>query len=1043
MPVSMSELETMRREWVQVTRKNGFQDGITDLLAHQYSKKTHFIFELLQNAEDAAASEVEFHVENERLVFSHNGDRLFTDENVESITSIGRSTKQTDYTQIGKHGIGFKAVFAYTHTPRIHSGDKHFEIEDVVVPRLLTGDEVPADMRRGETRIILPFDSQEIPESHRFRDLVPASSALADISGAMRQFSVRTLLFLRNINSIRWTLPDGTGGTYLRQHKPHADKPALRHVILEDGSEPESPESWVVFEGKTQVSDNGKNHKCTVEVAFLIRGGKVVQARDTELVVYFPTEKKTELGFLIQGPFKTTKARDNIAQDSRPNQQLIEAAAQLVADSLEDLRDRGLLDASSYLAFPIRVHDFPESSFFRVVYDKVRDALKTKPLLPADGGGFVKAAGGKLAGASDLVDLFSPQQLVTIFKKADLKWLDRSITAAGQLGDLHAYLVGRKQGQEWRIEPVAEKLQVEPEALVDSLTAEFLAAQDVGWLKNFIAYAKDNQAIRKTPFVRLEDGHQVHLPVQGKQPKAYLAPDDASGVDLSDFPLVNRLLVEDEDVKTFLQKAGIREVDKVAIVERCILPKYPLPVGVFEESDYRDDLQRIHDALVGSASSTSNTLAAQARRQAWVACVDASGTHPEKVAWKLPDDKAIFRRSKELEEWFAGTAESNYFFLHRVADEQIETKLRASFGIANGSLIKRSPPNFYCRSEGGFYGDADIAGLVDALRVISNEKARYLWGILLEQIPLIRGKELRSGNRQFPANSTWEVNISPLGTSCTEHAWLPTRDDPNFYRPKEILLSQLPDDFESSTPRAEALSRALGMKQPVDLTPVVQAWGMTEDQIEQRRELTDEEVNEVLKRRSEARDFPDKKSPVSDRRREKVREKAREAPRKTSSQREQSVQDGYSEDKAEAKEYLRSQYTALDENLFCQLGHKPMPFKLINSEDWHFEAVECVSDTLCRYPENFLALSPHYAALFKYANHDRDRMRDLIRNTETQEIQLRLAEETCTLRFTSQHLDDLKSVLDVDTEEANRNDGSNLPRLLAGASGDGPCFPPP
>jgi uncharacterized protein YicC (UPF0701 family) len=44
------------------------------------------------------------------------------------------------------------------------------------------------------------------------------------------------------------------------------------------------------------------------------------------LVVYFPTEKKTELGFLIQGPFKTTKARDNIAQDSEANRQMIEAA---------------------------------------------------------------------------------------------------------------------------------------------------------------------------------------------------------------------------------------------------------------------------------------------------------------------------------------------------------------------------------------------------------------------------------------------------------------------------------------------------------------------------------------------------------------------------------------------------------------------------------------------------------------------------------------------------------------------------------------------
>lgn len=120
--MDMVELEQMRREWVEVTRKNGFREGITDLLAHQYSKKTHFIFELLQNAEDALATEVHFRVEGQQLVFSHNGKRLFSDKDVESITSIGKSTKQSDYTQIGKHGIGFKAVFAYTHTPALIPG---------------------------------------------------------------------------------------------------------------------------------------------------------------------------------------------------------------------------------------------------------------------------------------------------------------------------------------------------------------------------------------------------------------------------------------------------------------------------------------------------------------------------------------------------------------------------------------------------------------------------------------------------------------------------------------------------------------------------------------------------------------------------------------------------------------------------------------------------------------------------------------------------------------------------------------------------------
>ena len=228
--MNMNELEHMRREWVDVTRKNGFREGITDLLAHQYPKKTHFIFELLQNAEDARATEVEFRVESQRLVFSHNGDRLFSDKDVEYITSIGKSTKLANYTQIGKHGIGFKSVFAYTHIPRIHSGDKHFDIEDVVIPCFLTGDDVPNDLQSGETRIILPFDSIAIPEIRRFRELVSAETARTDISDALKKLNIRTLLFLRHIEKIRWTLVDGTKGAYSRKRRHVPNWHSMRYV---------------------------------------------------------------------------------------------------------------------------------------------------------------------------------------------------------------------------------------------------------------------------------------------------------------------------------------------------------------------------------------------------------------------------------------------------------------------------------------------------------------------------------------------------------------------------------------------------------------------------------------------------------------------------------------------------------------------------------------------------------------------------------------------------------------------------------------------
>ena len=77
-----------------------------------YPENAHFIYELLQNAEDAQASVVWFRVADDNLTFEHDGKKLFNSKNVESITSIGVSPKRDDPTSIGKFGVGFKAVFA-------------------------------------------------------------------------------------------------------------------------------------------------------------------------------------------------------------------------------------------------------------------------------------------------------------------------------------------------------------------------------------------------------------------------------------------------------------------------------------------------------------------------------------------------------------------------------------------------------------------------------------------------------------------------------------------------------------------------------------------------------------------------------------------------------------------------------------------------------------------------------------------------------------------------------------------------------------------
>ncbi|MDP1610741.1 MAG: hypothetical protein Q8M11_06760 [Sulfuritalea sp.] len=818
MAVSLKELEKMRREWVEVTRKNGFREGITDLLAHQYSKKTHFIFELLQNAEDAGASKVEFQVENERLIFSHNGDRLFSDENVESISSIGRSTKQTDYTQIGKHGIGFKAVFAYTHAPRIHSGEKHFEIEDVVVPRLLNDDEVPTDIRPGETRIVLPFDSEAIPENRRFRELVPASSALIDISEALQQLSIRTLLFLRNIEEIRWKLPSGTVGTYLRESCRTSDRADLRHVDLTDGHR---TETWNVFERRTDIQEAGKNHQCIVEVAFLIQDGRLTQAQNTELVVYFPTEKATELGFLIQGPFKTTKARDNIAQDCEANQRLIEVAAELAAGSLENLRDLGLLNIESFKALPLKssVFDDDGTRFFMPVYQAVHEALNNRRLLPKYRGDFVAASEARLARGAQLADLFSPEQLGMLFGVDQLYWLDIAITA-DRMPELRDYLAGKRKQwprNEWEQEPLVEGIELEAKDLAPKLTASFLQGQDEAWLVRFYEYLDKNlEAYRFVPFVRLEDGRHV------LSSQAFLPPRDPSGIDTAVFPLVMQSVADNQTAYEFLRdKAKLREPDAVDVVIKCLLPKYPLGTLRFDQAEYESDLQRIVAASLGEGRYR---MTAALRSTKFIASTHAHSSESGEVAWRAVGDQNVFIRTTELEAWFATNDQDEAWFIHsaalRILNNRIldcEVALRTPVFGCNptscGKIRFESQHGWHKQGLDGFNPEAQILGLNFALHHWNQDRARYLWSVLLDIPQLIKGDIQQETNLSRLDAAPRKSTYSKLGRACVSSAWLPDKECVSR-KPKDLLLSELPTGFETTSIRAKEVALRLGMKQP-------------------------------------------------------------------------------------------------------------------------------------------------------------------------------------------------------------------------------------
>ena len=119
-----------------------------------YSTPTHFILELIQNADDAKYTEESTPTLD--LTYRHNrlctdcNELGFTRENVDAICKIGRSTKKNQVGSTGEKGVGFKSVFGVAGCVWIASNDYTFKFDssNPMGMLILIWEDPPAGARR-------------------------------------------------------------------------------------------------------------------------------------------------------------------------------------------------------------------------------------------------------------------------------------------------------------------------------------------------------------------------------------------------------------------------------------------------------------------------------------------------------------------------------------------------------------------------------------------------------------------------------------------------------------------------------------------------------------------------------------------------------------------------------------------------------------------------------------------------------------------------------------------------------------------------------
>lgn len=573
--------------------------GIKNSVVEKYSDQAHFIYELLQNADDAKATNARFVLEPDKLIFAHNGTRHFsiTDPakeeedsasgqlgDINAITSIANSNKTE--VSIGKFGVGFKAVFQYTSTPHIYDPKFCFMINRFIVPTPIKSDFT--GRREDETLFVFPFDHPERK----------ANDAYGDISDKLKNLSF-PLLFLSELKEIKlqFGAVSGLYGKSIVRTFTRGNTVA-EHILLTKKIEDKlDSESLWLF---SRLDDSQRRYS----VGFFMDANGHLKPVNEPAFCFFPTKEATGLNFILHAPFLLTNSREGIRAGVSHNEKMIQCLAYLASDALVYLRDIGqetsvrLIGDDIVKIIPVDPGRFSDplnksKISFLPFYQAIKEKMGKADLLPSKEG-YVSSKNAYWAAVPRLTQLFSNAQLGDITDNVNAEWVFITLgcdeTQRTNLA-LHAYidslvrtnindaiiLNGRSRDLAY-IRSVWRSLEN-----IKGITPAFIEAQPFEWLHDFydwLSESKNRRDICRTKPIFLDQkGNAVAAYDDKKQPTLFLPVEDVEG-----YSVVHEELLTNPETKQFIIDMGIEEPSLKDYIYTIILPQYKGDTSFIPES---------------------------------------------------------------------------------------------------------------------------------------------------------------------------------------------------------------------------------------------------------------------------------------------------------------------------------------------------------------------------------------------------------------------------------------------------------------------------
>ena len=386
-PAWSERLESFTRGVLEVLErapKSLSQANAEDLLSRQvYTNPGHFLFELLQNAEDSGASRWRVVIEEKQVSLWHDG-MDFDARDVVGILSIGQTTKSKD--QIGFFGVGFKSVYEVCERPQVYSGLFRFEIADVSLPRALG--RRPGDESEKGTLLVLPLRDRST------RELSP--DALFRYTNAI---PAETLLTLDNLQGLEMRY----GPRFRSVRRRDGVAEARVELVEESGVTTYLVESDRFEFAGSRSSSKAKASPILVALSLDDQGDPEPLKAAHSVFSYLPTGERSGLPFLVHAHFDLTIDRERLDLASDWNRWALACSGELLARA-------GLRLAEEHRAAPDSTDSLRRlRAFLRVVPHQAELGRKGYAVV-------VETIQARLASAEVLIDaageLATPEQSV-------------------------------------------------------------------------------------------------------------------------------------------------------------------------------------------------------------------------------------------------------------------------------------------------------------------------------------------------------------------------------------------------------------------------------------------------------------------------------------------------------------------------------------------------------------------------------------------------------------------------------------------------------